>query len=557
MLGEYPDFMNLLLKYASDVLKVVDKNGIIKFVSPSVERIKGFTPDELIGKSIFDFIHPEDLSLFREAFERCLTHPGEVIETEIRMLIKEKAYKFFDITLHCPPEIRDFGVVLDERDITQKKLFERRLEHLLYNDEVTGLPNRKLFTEQLRILLVLAHRERIRVGVAVIDIRDFRRIVELYGVSVGDKVLKFIGGRLLSFKRPMDLVSRLWSDEFAFAFVLESGLSGVHSFIEELNKVLSAPVNIGKFSIRVGVNMGISFFPDDSDDPSELIQKAHLALSYAKEHNFLFHLFSKELEDHIKARFEIRDELLNALERREFTMFYQPIIKARNLEVVGAEALLRWQHPERGLLSPLQFLDVAMETGLIVDIGRLVISMVMEQLKRWLSKGLKLRVSFNASLKEFIHEDFAAFLISKVKEEGVAPEYVDIEITEAATCDEPERVKRIMELLKQHGFMLSLDDFGTGFSSLKALVDFPIDRIKIDKSFVCGMLDDEKSYQVVYASCLLGDSLSFITVAEGVETKEQFEALLRLGVDEVQGFYFSKPLPSQDFEVFVRRTKLA
>ena len=557
MLGECSNFIDLLLRYASDVLKVTDKDGVIKFVSPSVEKVKGYSPKELVGKLIFDFVHPEDLGLFKEAFKQCLSHPGEVINTEVRMLIKNNAYKFFDVTMHCPPEIENFGVVLDERDITQRKLFERRLEHFLYNDELTGLPNRKLFTEQLKILLAVAKKQRVRVGVVVIDVRDFKRIVELYGIGFGDKVLKLIGGRLLAFKRAIDLVGRLWGDEFALAFVLDSGLSGVHPLIEELDKALSAPMNIKGVEIRIKTNMGISFFPDDGEDPNELIQKAHLALSYARERNFLFHLFSQELEENIKKRFIVRSELINALENKEFILFYQPILKARGLEVVGAEALLRWRHPEKGLLSPVYFLEVAMDTGLIVDIGKLVISMVMGQLKEWFSYGLKLRVSFNVSLKEFIHEDFINFLISQVEEKGVRPEYVDIEITESAACDEPDRVKRIMELLKQYGFMLSLDDFGTGYSSLKALVDFPIDRIKVDKSFISNMLEDRKSYQVVYTSCLLGNSLSFITVAEGVETREQLSVLLEMGFDEVQGFYFSKPLSPKDFEFFVKRTKFA
>ena len=541
-----------LLSNISGVVGILDSKGRISYISPSVKKVSGYATCDVEGKSFFDFIHPADRGDVKRAFESVLEGRKQNIVVECKKRIAEGSYKFFEVSFsHIKPGIvKGFrGVVFGSIDVTDRKMMEYRLYQLIYTDEVTGLPNRKLFEEKLKTAMAIAKRTGRCVAVMVVDVRNMRRICDLYGSSVGDSLLREFGNRLIGMLRVSDIVGRLWSDEFVVALVDLASPYQVERVVERIVKKLRGYYNVSGLSIYVDVWIGVAIFPIDTEEPEELIRKAHLAMTFAKEKREHLRFYSQDVEGLIKKKQVLQNELVRALQKREFVLYFQPIFSAYGSKVVAAEALLRWNHPERGIISPDDFIPLAEEVGLILPIGDVVLEMVVDQMKRWRDKGLNLRVAVNVSQKELHGQNFVSRFDWVLKE--VPPELLELEITETAAFEDKEAVSSIVAELKKRGLSISLDDFGTGYSSLEALVNLPVDKFKIDKTFVINMFKDDKSAKVVKTVLQMGEALGVKVVAEGVETKEHFETLKEWGCHEFQGYYFSKPLPAQEFERFV------
>ncbi len=540
-----------LLSCIPDVVGMIDENRRIFYISPSVLEVKGFAPDDLIGVDYLEFVHHQDKHLFKDAFNDVINGLKEKSTFECRMLTSGDTYRFFEISFIRPSmgALKDFkGLVFGERDITDRKLLEFKYRRLIYTDDVTGLPNKRLFLEKLNTALSVARRHQEFVVLLVIDFKDMRRINEVYGSQVGDLVLRIVGDRLRSSVRDSDIVCRLWSDEFAVAFVGIKDLSKVDYLIERVLTSSLGFVRVGDYNLFVDATVGVAIYPMDGMDPEDLVGKAHMALTEGKKEGARVSFYSKKIEDIVKHREFIRNELLKALENKDFVLYYQPIFSCKEERIVGAEALLRWIHPERGIIPPDDFIPVAEDFGYMESLGLVVFGMAAGQMRKWLSKGFNLRLSINVSYKELQSEGFVALLKSTFKD--LPMDMVDIEITERVAFRDKDLVLKVMQALKGLGFSISLDDFGTGYSSLEALVEFPVDRFKIDKNFIMGMLEDEKKKKVVQMSFQMAKALGVGTVAEGVETKEHVEILKKWGCQEMQGFYFAKPMPAEEFEAF-------
>ena len=546
------DKYEFLLSNIPGVVGLLNSNGEIFYVSPSVKKVKGFSSQEVEGQNYFERIHPQDVSLTKNAFQEILEGRRDRLILECRQQIKDGSYRFFEVSFRRIPRgvIKGFdGVIFSELDVTSRKQMEYKFLKLTYTDDVTGLPNRRLFIEKLKTALGIAGRSRSMVAVVVFDIQGMRKISDLYGGVLGDVLLREFGGRLLSSARASDIVGRLWSDEFVAALVGIRSIDKVECAVRRLVSNITGYYNVSGQSVYVDTWTGVSVYPLDGKDPEELVRRAHLAMSYAKERGEKICFYSDELEGLLKEQQAMRDDLVRAIRKREFVLYYQPIVSASDFRPVAAEALVRWIHPEKGLIMPDSFISLAESTGLIHQLSSLILEMAVERLKKWRKKGIALRLALNVSRRELNTKKFIEDM-EKVAGE-IDPTWMELEITETAAFEDVRRAQAIMERIKELGFGISLDDFGTGYSSLEALVSLPVDRLKIDRVFVTGMFENGKNSKVVKTILDMARALRVGVVAEGVETERHAKVLREWGCQELQGFYFARPMPADEFEMSV------
>ncbi len=536
-----------LLSSITDVVGMLDDEGRVVYVSPSVEGVKGLSAEEVVGSLYTELVHPQDAEVVEEAIKGLKKGKRRVV-VEVRCRVGDESYRYFEVTLTRAFVDGFSGFLFSERDVTDRKLLEYKYQRLIYTDDVTGLPNKRLFEEKLRTALGIAKRNREFVVVMVLDLCNMRRVNEIYGSLVGDMLLREFGARLMSTIRISDVVGRLWGDEFVLALVGMRDIACLECMVKRILEGITGYANVAGERIFLDVNVGVAVFPLDALDPDDLVRCAHMALSTAKEQKKKVGFYSKEIEEAAKKRDMVRNDLIKAIQNREFILHFQPIVSAGDRRVVGAEVLVRWLHPTRGLVYPDDFIPVAEDFGLIESLGDLIYDMAFEQLSRWHSRGINVRLSLNASYREIQGEFFISKLQHRLKDLDRA--WVEIEITERVAFEDKDKVLAVMKELKEQGLSLSLDDFGTGYSSLEALVEFPVDRFKIDKDFVVGMLSDEKKAKVVRISLQMARALGVSAVAEGVETEEHVRLLVEWGCDELQGFYFARPMPAEEFEEF-------
>jgi diguanylate cyclase (GGDEF)-like protein len=431
-------------------------------------------------------------------------------------------------------------------------LLRRRAEddfkHLATHDALTGLPNRLLFGE--RVSQAIARAERAQRGLAVlfIDLDRFKNVNDTLGHGAGDAVLKACADRVARCLRDTDIVARISGDEFA---VLVEPCAQPAAAIAVARKILGAierPLIIQGHEIVLTGSIGISIYHEDGRDPETLLKHADIAMFRAKEHgrnNYQF--YSAQMNPHTLERLTLEAALRRALDRSEFALHYQPKFDLKTGHITGVEALLRWRHAELGNVSPAQFIPIAEETGLIEPIGAWVLKEACEQAARWQAQGLRgVRVAVNLSARQFRNQKLGRDIRKCLVESGLDPSLLELELTESMVMQDPEQAASMLNELKSLGLSLSIDDFGTGYSSLAYLKRFPIDSVKVDRSFVKAIPQDAEDLAIVEAVIALAHSLRLRVVAEGVETQEQHGHLQGLGCDEMQGYYKSKPLPVED-----------
>jgi diguanylate cyclase (GGDEF)-like protein/PAS domain S-box-containing protein len=430
------------------------------------------------------------------------------------------------------------------RDITAERTTQDRIYQLAHFDALTGLMNRTMLHEHMVKVISECERHDKKAAILFIDLDGFKSINDTHSHSTGDYVLKEIAGRLKDIVRKEDYVARLGGDEFV-ALLTDTNPEGAEALAKRLLAEIANPIFSGNATFQLKASIGMSIFPGDGNDAQTLLQHADLAMYRAKAadgNRCCF--FSEDMELVAQRRLHIATGLRSAVERREFKLFWQPKVCAKSRTVVGVEALLRWFHPAEGLIPPNMFIPVAEETGLIVPIGRWVMLEACRQIKAWQVSGLRLLTSINVSARQFREEAFIEDVKTCIEISECDPTLLEIEVTESMVMHDPEKVIHVLHELKQLGIKLSLDDFGTGHSSLAWLRKFPIDTIKIDKSFVAFLTTDNDDKAICKAVLALADSLDLKTVAEGVETLEQANLLESLGCNELQGFYFFKPMPT-------------
>ncbi|MFN7964385.1 MAG: EAL domain-containing protein [Acidobacteriota bacterium] len=446
-------------------------------------------------------------------------------------------------------------------DITERKRVENQIRELAYYDSLTGLPNRALLHDRLQTAIATARRRNLTVAVMFLDLDNFKRINDTLGHTAGDQVLREVAERLKRAVRATDMVvrdgaaalehtiARLGGDEFIVMLSEVKRGEDVVKVASRVLEVLEAPTTIEGSEVFVSTSLGISLFPQDGGGVEELLKNADAALYHAKDsgrNNFQF--YSPALNQAAFQRLSIESSLRHAVERNEFVLHYQPIVDCERAMVIGAEALIRWNHPDLGLVQPSNFIGVAEESGLIIRIGEWVARTALKQARLWLDQGhTDLQVAINLSPHQFRREDLPQQLAQLAREAGVDPGGVRLEITETALMQTGDQTIELLKQIKRHGFQIAIDDFGTGYSSLAYLKRFPIDVLKIDRSFVRDLVEDSDDAAIVSAIAAMAARLHIATLAEGVESPDQRDFLLSCGCQLMQGYLFGKPVPAEQF----------
>ncbi len=435
------------------------------------------------------------------------------------------------------------GAVGAAVDITERKLVEGRIRHLAHHDQLTGLPNRALLQDRLRQALALARRDGSRIGLLLLDLDHFKDFNDTLGHPAGDWLLRAVTERLGAAVRPSDTLARLGGDEFAVVQPGLEGPEGAAALAQRLVDTLAAPFVFETQEVHASVSVGVAVAPDDSEDADELVRKADLALYQAKQDGRgRSRFFAPAMDAEVQARQRLERELRRALDRSEFVLHYQPQVDLRTDRVDSVEALVRWQHPERGLVLPDEFIPAAEASGLIRPLGAWVLGEACRQVKAWRDAGMELGMAVNLSLAQLRPDGLLVEIDSALRASGLDPGWLELEITESLLLERAEGgTDRILDGLAARGIRLALDDFGTGYSSLAALKRLPVAKIKIDRSFVRAIGHDPEAEAVVRAIVSLGHALGKRVVGEGVENEGQLAFLRRLGCDTAQGFLLARP----------------
>ncbi len=543
-----------LIEHASDIITVVDASGVIRYESPSIQRLLGHSPGDLIGTHIQDRVHPDDVA----ALMASLSMRGERGRSiEFRFQEKGGHWRSLEATINYATDNPDIeGVVLNCRDITARKQDEQTIRHLAYYDVLTGLPNRALFNDRLSQALAHGRRHDSKgVSIMFLDLDRFKTINDTLGHGAGDQLLKAAAQRLSGALRAEDTVARLGGDEFLF---LHPGVNDVDDAARIGQKVLdlfSEPFLIGGQELHVTTSIGISLFPLDASDSETLIRNADTALYRAKEEGRnRFQLYAAAMNAGALRRLTLENALRRALEHEDLELYYQPLVALDAKRVIGVEALIRWDHPELGSVPPTEFIPLAEDTGLIVPLTRWVLRTACTRMKAWLDAGVTLdSVSVNVSARRFNDSNLPETVASVLHSTGLDGRHLTIELTESVMMENAEATIRTLHELKELGAKISIDDFGTGYSSLSYLKRLPIDTLKIDQSFVRDIPTDSDDAAIAMLIIAMAHSLKLSVVAEGVETKEQQSFLRSKSCDTMQGFLFSRALPADEVQALFER----
>jgi diguanylate cyclase (GGDEF)-like protein len=443
-------------------------------------------------------------------------------------------------------ETTNYVAVLN--DITELYDKEAHIRHQAYHDALTDLPNRTLFQDRMRQAMVHCQRTDCQLAVMFIDLDRFKNINDSLGHDVGDMLLQAAGTRLQDTLREGDTVSRFGGDEFVILITDMHSPQIAEHVAEKVIEVLGTPFRIGTHELTVTSSIGISIFPDDGEDIATLLKNADTAMYRAKDlgrDNFQF--YTADMNARALERMALENDLRKAIEREELVLHYQPRVNLKSGRIIGMEALVRWNHPVRGMISPGEFIPVAEESGLIAPIGEWVLKTACRQTRLWHQAGYDLRISVNLSARQFGQEGMLGTIDETLNECGMQGQWLELELTESLIMQNPESTIGLLNQLKERGIWIAIDDFGTGYSSLNYLKRFPIDILKIDQSFVRDISSDPNDAAIAETIIALGHSLNLEVIAEGVETTEQLAFLKSRHCDELQGFLFSRPLPVNRF----------
>jgi diguanylate cyclase (GGDEF)-like protein/PAS domain S-box-containing protein len=541
-----------LVVNAMEAIVVVDAEGNVTYQSPSVASVLGYPAGHMLGSSGFDFIHPDDLQHAQEVFADIATKPGGSAVIEVRGRDAQGSWQWIDArltNLFEDPNVR--GIVANFRNITERKTLEDRLTVQAFHDPLTGLANRLLLTDRLRHGLERVARHKQPLSLVFMDLDNFKRINDSLGHEVGDEMLRVVGKFLQNTIRTLDTAARLGGDEFAI--VLEdTPESGAVEVARRILSGLEKPLRVGERDLYMSASLGIFVSTSGTETVGELLRNADLAMYVAKGRGKGTHAcFEPEMYSSSLESLSLSTDLRNALDGDELMVFYQPIVDLGTGKVTGLEALARWQHPVRGLLSPAEFIPVAEESNLIIDLGKRLLHMACAQAQEWRNAfSPALQLSFNLSARQLEDEDVVEAVQDALRRTELPPENLILEVTESMLMGNVERTVMQLTALRKLRIGIAIDDFGTGHSSLGLLKRLPVDTLKIDRTFVHSMTAGSQDAAFVEAMLNLGESLQLRTVAEGIETQEQMSLLQQLTCPDGQGYLFARPMDPMQTEIF-------
>lgn len=538
------------LDQSADSVMITDRNGDIEYVNPSYENITGYSREELIGQNprIVNSGKQDD-SFYKRLWETILA--GEVFRDVLINRAKDGSLYYEEKTIAplLDSEGRVTSFVSTGKDITERVETQERMYYLAHHDVLTDLPNRILFLERLGHALTGIDRRDQICAVLFLDLDRFKNINDTLGHDIGDKLLQAVGERLKESVREGDTVARLGGDEFTVLLENIQSADAVAPVARKVLTELAVPYQIDDHELYSSASIGISMYPDDGADPKTLLKNADTAMYRAKDQGRnTYQYYSAEMGARVREYLTLETGLRHALDRNEFEIYYQPQVDLVEGTPFGAEALLRWRHPEHGLISPDDFIPLLEDTGLIVPVGEWVVKQACEQAMQWRKDGLQLqRMSVNLSSRQFDELDFLDNILEIVRQSGVPAGLLEIEITESLLLRQSYYTVDVLQLLDSSGIRIAIDDFGTGYSSLSYLKRYPISTLKIDRSFVRDITTDQGDAEIVKAILAMARSLKLNVIAEGVETKKQEEFLSKAGCRKVQGYLYAKPCPATQF----------
>ncbi|GJQ50046.1 putative diguanylate cyclase [Candidatus Kuenenia stuttgartiensis] len=550
--------LSLAVEQSPAMIAVTDTDGRIDYINPKFCKVTGFEPEEVLGKNLIDIIQPggESLSMADKTLWKAITSKGEWKEA---FSSRKKHGELFWTSLSLSAIKSNEGFISHYlaimEDITEHKQAEERIHYLAYYDSLTALPNRELFHDRLNMAIIHAHRKQQMLAVAFIDIDRFKKVNDTLGHSTGDRLLKIIADRLKSCIREEDTVSRQGGDEFVLLLTEISRMEDANDVTQRILKKLKEPVIIDDHDLCISASIGIALYPGDGTTAEALLKNADSAMYISKESGRdNYHFYSSTVQE--KAYEQLLEEmyLRRALENRELVLYYQPQVNIATGRLVGMEALLRWKHPKKGLISPAEFIPLAEDTGQIVPIDFWVLHTACKQNMAWQRAGLpSVPIAVNISGHTFGRENLIDFVNNVLHDTRMSPDALDLEITEGIAIQNLQTTIYKLNKLKSLGIQITIDDFGTGFSSLSYLSKFPIQKLKIGMTFIHNLHKDPTNSAIVKAVIAMAKSLQLTVIAEGVETDEQFEFLQGLQCDEFQGYLCSKAVTSEEMGRFLAK----
>jgi diguanylate cyclase len=545
---------------ANDAIILADSKSEIISWNKGAESIFGYHEKEVLGENLHIII-PEQ---YREAHDRGIkrflsTNSSKVIGKTVELLGLKKDGDEIPIELSLSTwkisgETFFSGII---RDITERKRAEEKINYQAYHDELTDLPNRRRFNQIMEKELTKVKGSDDNLVVMLLDLDRFKVINDTLGHSIGDLLLKEVAERLHRCVKEKDLVARMGGDEFTLLMTGVKHIQEASVMAERIMKILEKPVIINKHEIFVSTSIGIVQYPTDGQEVETLIKRADIAMYRAKEKGkSTFKFYNSSLDDQETDKIELEKDLRNAIEGDQFTVYYQPKVDIETREIIGMEALVRWIHPTKGLISPGCFIPLTEETGLIIPLGEKILRMVCQQIKSWEASGLEpYKVSVNVSTRQFHNENFVESVETILKETKLNPGYLELEVTESTTMNNVNRAGYILNQLVDLGISIAIDDFGIEYSSLNYLKKYPIHTLKIDQSFIRGLVTDSHNPAIVSAIISLAKHMDLNIVAEGVEDEKQFSFLKEHKCNQAQGYLFHKPLPAKEFKKLLKKKK--
>lgn len=544
---------------SGECIVITDANEHILTVNKAFTTVTGYSAEEVIGQTPRVMSSGQHDADFYSKMWRSLQSTG-YWQGEIwdRRKNGETYPKWVSISTVRDSAGQPSNYIGVFSDITERKAAEAQIEFLAYHDALTELPNRRLAVDHLELALAYADRSATKAAVLFLDLDNFKTINDSFGHATGDALLKAVVKRLRECTRETDTISRQGGDEFLVVLTNVSDTDAITGVAEKILEKIEETFHIEGNEIATSLSIGIAVYPDDSRDVDTLLNLADTAMYHAKEAGRnAYRFYTEQMNEDAHEHQRIRVGLRRALERDEFILYYQPQIDLTSGAVVGAEALIRWNHPEQGFLPPGRFIPIAEESGLIVPMGDWVLREACRQTVAWQKAGLpELVVAVNVSAMQFKRGDLEQSVLQALDESGLAPKFLELELTESILIQDTEKVLETVQRLKSRGLLLSIDDFGTGYSSLSYLKRFNVDKLKIDRSFVCDMANNPNDAVIIRAIIQMARSLNLKTIAEGVED-EHMLAFLRLQYcDEAQGYYFARPMPADEFARYLANAQI-
>jgi diguanylate cyclase (GGDEF)-like protein/PAS domain S-box-containing protein len=548
-----------LVENSSDLIWEVDTNARYTYLSPNLKELLGHEADERIGKSPFDFMPEDEAKSIAKVF-------AEVVKERRPFFALENINQHKDghvviMESSGVPILDEEGVLSGyrgiDRDITERKRSEEKIKHMAYYDELTDLPNRTLFKDRLTQECHLADRNKSYIAILFMDVDHFKEINDTFGHLVGDMLIQEVSKRLKEVIRASDTVARFGGDEFAIVLPHLKDVQGVEHVLQSIAKNFSLPFIILEHELFINFSIGYSYYPIDGDNIEILLRDADTAMYHAKENGRnRYQRYEPEMTKQVSRNLLVQNSLRQAIKNKELVLHYQPQIDLKTGIMTGVEALVRWEHPEKGLLYPNMFIQIAEDSGLIVPMGEWIIRRACEQAKSWQEEGfLPIIMAINLSPRQFKEAEFANNALKIIRETGIDSKYIELELTESILVDNSTSVRKALNEFKNANISLSLDDFGTGYSSLSYLKLFPIDKLKIDQSFIRDMLVSKSDASLVRAIISMASALDLKTIAEGVESEEQLKFLVEENCGEIQGYFISRPVPAELICEFMQKNK--